>query len=63
MVLKNKYTENESDYSRILIDENEDFYLSGYVPDNMPSAQIIQCEVEYEGIKLYCSKPLLKGES
>jgi len=62
-ILKNKYTENISDYSKILIDENENFYTYGYVPDNMPSAQIIQCEVEYEGIKLYCSKPLLRGES
>ncbi len=62
-VLKNKYTENASDYSKILIDENENFYTYGYVPDNMPSAQIVQCEVEYEGIKLYCSKPLLRGES
>ena len=62
-VLKNKYTENISDYSKILIDENENFYTYGYISDNMPSAQVIQCEVEYEGIKLYCSKPLLRGES
>lgn len=62
-VLKNKYTNEISDYSKINIDENNNYTARGYIPEGRVAASIIQCEINYDGIKIYCTKPLLEGES
>ena len=62
-VLKNKYSNEISDYSKINIDENNNYTATGYVPEDRISASVIQCEINYDGAKIYCTKPLLEGES
>ena len=62
-ILKNKYTNEISDYSKINIDENNNYTARGYIPEGRVAASIIQCEINYDGIKIYCTKPLLEGES
>lgn len=62
-VLKNKYTNEISDYSKINIDENNNYTARGYIPEGRVAASVIQCEISYDGIKIYCTKPLLEGES
>ena len=62
-VLKNKYPNEVSDYSKINIDEYNNYTAAGYVPENRIAASVIQCEISYDGAKIYCTKPLLEGES
>ena len=62
-VLKNKYPNEISDYSKISIDENNNYTATGYVPEDRIAASVIQCEINYDGAKIYCTKPLLEGES
>lgn len=62
-VLKNKYPNEISDYSKINIDENNNYTATGYVPEDRIAASVIQCEINYDGAKIYCIKPLLEGES
>ena len=62
-ILKNKYTNEISDYSKINIDENNNYTARGYIPEGRVAASIIQCEISYNGIKIYCTKSLLEGES
>lgn len=66
-ILKNKYNNTVYDYSQLTIDDNGIFTTQGYVP---PLSQgyyspcaVIQCEIEYNGIKMYCNKPLIEGSS
>lgn len=62
-VLKNKYPNEISDYSKINIDENNNYTATGYIPEDRIAASVIQCEINYDGAKIYCTKPLLEGES
>lgn len=62
-ILKNKYPNEISDYSKINIDEYNNYTAKGYIPENRIAASVVQCEVSYDGIKIYCTKPLLEGES
>lgn len=62
-ILKNKYPNEISDYSKISIDENNNYTATGYVPEDRIAASVIQCEINYDGAKIYCTKPLLEGES
>lgn len=62
-VLKNKYTSTVSDYSKIAIDENNSYTAIGYIPEGRVASSVIQCEIDYNGVKIYCTKPLLEGSS
>lgn len=62
-ILKNKYPNEINDYSKINIDEYSNYTATGYVPENRIAASVIQCEINYDGAKIYCTKPLLEGES
>ena len=66
-VLKNKYSNTVYDYSQLTVDDNGVFTTQGYIP---PLSQgyyspcsVVQCEIEYEGTKMYCNKPLIEGSS
>lgn len=66
-ILKNKYSNTVYDYSQLTVDDNGVFTTQGYIP---PLSQgyhspcsVVQCEIEYEGIKMYCNKPLIEGSS
>lgn len=66
-ILKNKYSNTVYDYSQLTIDDNGIFTTQGYIP---PLSQgyyspcaVVQCEIEYNGIKMYCNKPLIEGSS
>lgn len=66
-ILKNKYSNIVYDYSQLTVDDNGIFTSQGYIP---PLSQgyyspcaVVQCEVEYNGIKMYCNKPLIEGNS
>lgn len=66
-ILKNKYSNTVYDYSQLTVDDNGVFTTQGYIP---PLSQgyyspcsVVQCEIEYEGMKIYCNKPLIEGSS
>ena len=62
-ILKNKYSDTVYDYSQLTVDDNGIFTTQGYVPPSYSPCAVIQCEIEYDGIKIYCNKPLIEGSS
>lgn len=56
-ILKNKYSASSEDTSVISIDNNGNFSSAAAATDN--AANIVQAEIEYKGLKCYCTIPII----
>lgn len=56
-ILKNKYSASSEDTSVISIDNNGNFSSATAATDN--AANIVQAEIEYKGLKYYCTIPVI----